>query len=126
MTTLLMLLACIRDAATAQTVGRVADAVVIGSRIIQLLESAPQGQEAATVADFLADMKLDAVAIAAGLLHDVVEDTGSSNNEIADRFGWRSATAAKDHALALVRNGGITDIKTVAGLLWLQAGLPGL
>src|SRR5436309_270150 len=27
------------------------------------------------VADFLADMKLDAVAIAAGLLHDVVEDT---------------------------------------------------
>ena len=30
------------------------------------------------------------------------------------------------YALALVRNGGITDIKTVAGLLWLQAGLPGL
>ncbi len=27
-------------------------------------------------------------------------------------------------ALAQVRNGGITDIKTVAGLLWLQAGLP--
>jgi tryptophan synthase alpha chain len=47
----------IRDAATAQTVGRVADAVVIGSRIIQLLESAPQGQEAATVADFLAGIK---------------------------------------------------------------------
>ena len=47
----------IRDAATAQTVGRVADAVVIGSRIIQLLESAPQGQEAAVVADFLAGIK---------------------------------------------------------------------
>lgn len=31
----------IRDAATAQTVGRVADAVVIGSRIIQLLEDQP-------------------------------------------------------------------------------------
>lgn len=29
-------------------------------------------------------------------------------------------------ALALIHNGGITDIKTVAGLLWLQAGLPGL
>ncbi len=47
----------IRDAATAQTVGRVADAVVIGSRIIQLLETAPAGQEAATVADFLAGIK---------------------------------------------------------------------
>ena len=47
----------IRDAATARTVGRVADAVVIGSRIIQLLESAPQGQEAAVVADFLAGIK---------------------------------------------------------------------
>ncbi len=31
----------IRDAATAQTVGRVADAVVIGSRIIQLLDDQP-------------------------------------------------------------------------------------
>ena len=28
-------------------------------------------------------------------------------------------------ALALIRSGDITDIKTVAGLLWLQAGLPG-
>ena len=27
------------------------------------------------VADLLADMKLDVVAIAAGLLHDIVEDT---------------------------------------------------
>ena len=47
----------IRDAATAQAVGKVADAVVIGSRIIQLLESAPVGQEAAAVADFLAGVK---------------------------------------------------------------------
>lgn len=44
----------IRDANTAQAVGRVADAVVIGSRIIELLESAQPGQEAAAVADFLA------------------------------------------------------------------------
>ena len=47
----------IRDAPTAQAVGKVADAVVIGSRIIQLLESAPVGQEAAAVADFLAGVK---------------------------------------------------------------------
>jgi len=43
----------IRDAATAQTVGRVADAVVIGSRIIQLLEAAPKGHEIASVREFI-------------------------------------------------------------------------
>ncbi len=47
----------IRDAATAKAVGRVADAVVIGSRIIQLLEAAPPGQEAQTVADFLTGIR---------------------------------------------------------------------
>ena len=47
----------IRDAATAQTVGRVADAVVIGSRIIQILEEAPEGQEGARVGQFLAEIK---------------------------------------------------------------------
>ena len=39
------------------------------------------------VADFLADMKLDAVAIAAGLLHDVVEDTLTSIDRIKELFG---------------------------------------
>ena len=39
------------------------------------------------VADFLADMKLDAVAIAAGLLHDVVEDTLTTIERIRDLFG---------------------------------------
>jgi tryptophan synthase alpha chain len=43
----------IRDAATAQAIGRVADAVVIGSRIIQLIENQPREQVAATAADFL-------------------------------------------------------------------------
>ena len=47
----------IRDAATAQAVGRVADAVVIGSRIIQLLEAAAPGQEGVVVADFLKDIR---------------------------------------------------------------------
>ena len=47
----------IRDASTAQAVGRVADAVVIGSRIIQILEEAPLGQEGALVANFLSDIK---------------------------------------------------------------------
>jgi tryptophan synthase alpha chain len=43
----------IRDAVTAQTISRVADAVVIGSKIIQLLEDQPRGQVAATAQDFL-------------------------------------------------------------------------
>jgi tryptophan synthase alpha chain len=43
----------IRDAATAQTISRVADAVVIGSKIIQLLEDQPRDKVAATAQDFL-------------------------------------------------------------------------
>ena len=39
------------------------------------------------VADILADMKLDAVCIAAGLLHDVVEDTLTTPDRIRERFG---------------------------------------
>src|SRR5207342_2627675 len=39
------------------------------------------------VADLLADMKLDAVAIAAGLLHDVVEDTLTTIEHIQEVFG---------------------------------------
>lgn len=43
----------IRDAATAKAIGRVADAVVIGSRIIQLLEAAPPERRIVDVQDFL-------------------------------------------------------------------------
>ena len=43
----------IRDAATARAIGRVADAVVIGSKIIQLIEAQPRAQVVATAADFL-------------------------------------------------------------------------
>ena len=39
------------------------------------------------VAEVLAEMKLDATAIAAGLLHDSVEDTPATNEEIAADFG---------------------------------------
>jgi GTP diphosphokinase / guanosine-3',5'-bis(diphosphate) 3'-diphosphatase len=39
------------------------------------------------VAEVLAEMKLDATAIAAGLLHDSVEDTPATNEEIQTEFG---------------------------------------
>jgi GTP diphosphokinase / guanosine-3',5'-bis(diphosphate) 3'-diphosphatase len=39
------------------------------------------------VADLLADMKLDVVAVAAGLLHDIVEDTQTSIDRIKELFG---------------------------------------
>ena len=39
------------------------------------------------VAEVLVEMKLDATAIAAALLHDAVEDTKATSEEIAERFG---------------------------------------
>jgi GTP pyrophosphokinase len=39
------------------------------------------------VADILADLRLDVVAIAAGLLHDIVEDTPTSIERVRDLFG---------------------------------------
>ncbi|HEX6879174.1 MAG TPA: RelA/SpoT family protein, partial [Terriglobales bacterium] len=39
------------------------------------------------VANLLADMKLDSVAISAGLLHDSVEDTSVTIEEIKEKFG---------------------------------------
>ena len=47
----------IRDAATAQAVGRVADAVVIGSRIIQLIEQQPREGVVPAARDFLAGIR---------------------------------------------------------------------
>src|SRR5579875_1424240 len=43
------------------------------------------------VAQVLADLKMDATAIAAGLLHDAVEDTNVSTQEISRRFGEQVA-----------------------------------
>jgi guanosine-3',5'-bis(diphosphate) 3'-pyrophosphohydrolase len=43
------------------------------------------------VADVLVEMKLDATAIAAALLHDAVEDTPATSEEIAAEFGEQAA-----------------------------------
>ncbi|BCO28583.1 tryptophan synthase alpha chain [Rhodoferax lithotrophicus] len=47
----------IRDAATAKAIGRVADAVVIGSKIIQLIDNQPRDQVAATAQTFLREIR---------------------------------------------------------------------
>lgn len=47
----------IRDAATAQTIAKVSDAVVIGSKIIQLLEDQPREQVGATAQSFLREIR---------------------------------------------------------------------
>ena len=47
----------IRDAATARAISRVADAVVIGSRIIQLIDELPRDQVAATAENFLREIR---------------------------------------------------------------------
>ncbi len=47
----------IRDAATAQAIGRVADAVVIGSRIIQLIDSLPRADVVPAVQAFLGTIR---------------------------------------------------------------------
>jgi tryptophan synthase alpha chain len=47
----------IRDAQSAQAIARVADAVVIGSRIIQELESVPRGRAVEAVRELVAGMR---------------------------------------------------------------------
>ncbi len=57
----------IRDAQSACAIARVADAIVIGSRIIQLIDDLPQGQVAAAARDFLLEIRtaLDQQSLAA-------------------------------------------------------------
>ena len=47
----------IRDAATAKAISKVADAVVIGSKIIQLIENQPRDRVAAVAHDFLKEIR---------------------------------------------------------------------
>ncbi|HSN80647.1 MAG TPA: tryptophan synthase subunit alpha, partial [Rhodoferax sp.] len=47
----------IRDAATARAIGQVADAVVIGSKIIQLIDQQPREQVASTAQTFLREIR---------------------------------------------------------------------
>jgi tryptophan synthase alpha chain len=48
----------IRDAATAQAIGRVADAVVIGSRLVQIMETQTRDTVAGAAAAFIAEIRI--------------------------------------------------------------------
>jgi tryptophan synthase alpha chain len=48
----------IRDAATAQAIGKVADAVVIGTKIIQLIEGQPREEVVGAASEFLRGIRL--------------------------------------------------------------------
>jgi tryptophan synthase alpha chain len=47
----------IRDAATAKAIGRVADAVVIGTKVIQVVEELPRSEAAAALSGFLREIR---------------------------------------------------------------------
>jgi tryptophan synthase alpha chain len=47
----------IRDAATAQTIGKMADAVVIGSKIIQLIDNQPRDKVVSVASEFLSSVR---------------------------------------------------------------------
>ncbi len=51
------------------------------------IEGTPYINHPLSVADILADMKVDVATIAAGLLHDTIEDTGTTPGDIKDIFG---------------------------------------
>jgi len=53
----------IRDAASAQAVGRVSDGVVIGSKLIQILETQTRDNAASAAGQFMAEIRtaLDAI-----------------------------------------------------------------
>ena len=54
-------------------------------------EGSPYIEHPLAVASILADMKMDTVSIAAGLLHDTIEDTPTIKEDIQKRFGYELA-----------------------------------
>jgi GTP pyrophosphokinase len=72
------------------------------TRVYEVADRAHDGQRRASgesyiahplaVADILADLEMDRATIAAAILHDVVEDTVITNEEVAEQFGAEIAT----------------------------------
>ena len=71
-------------------VDRIRDAYEFGAEAHQgqkRLSGEPYIAHPVAVADLLADLHLDAPTIIAAILHDVIEDTPTAKDEIAERFG---------------------------------------
>src|SRR5437868_4310758 len=71
-------------------VDRVRDAYEFGAQAHEgqkRMSGEPYIAHPVAVADILADLHLDAQTIVAAILHDVIEDTETAKDEIAERFG---------------------------------------
>src|SRR6186713_1594266 len=71
-------------------VDRIRDAYEFGAQAHQgqkRLSGEPYIAHPVAVADILADLHMDAQTIVAAILHDVIEDTATAKDEIAERFG---------------------------------------
>ena len=71
-------------------VDRIRDAYEFGAEAHEgqkRLSGEPYIAHPVAVADLLADLRLDAPTIMAAILHDVIEDTPTAKDEIAERFG---------------------------------------
>src|SRR5512145_1655579 len=71
-------------------VDRIRDAYEFGAEAHEgqkRLSGEPYIAHPVAVADLLADLRLDAPTIIAAILHDVIEDTPTAKDEIAERFG---------------------------------------
>ncbi|MDP2168137.1 MAG: bifunctional (p)ppGpp synthetase/guanosine-3',5'-bis(diphosphate) 3'-pyrophosphohydrolase [Thermodesulfovibrionales bacterium] len=58
-------------------------------------EGTPYIEHPIAVASILADLKMDTVTIAAGILHDTIEDTDVTVDDISKRFGYDTAFLVK-------------------------------
>jgi RelA/SpoT family (p)ppGpp synthetase len=73
-----------------EQVDRVRDAYEFGAQAHEgqkRLSGEPYIAHPVAVADILADLHMDAQTIVAAILHDVIEDTATAKDEIAERFG---------------------------------------
>jgi guanosine-3',5'-bis(diphosphate) 3'-pyrophosphohydrolase len=71
-------------------VDRIRDAYEFGAEAHEgqkRLSGEPYIAHPVAVADLLADLRMDAPTIIAAILHDVIEDTPTAKDEIAERFG---------------------------------------